>query len=102
MTRMAFEYEPELLEYMEHKGLDTVCVEVVTANADIDCTEIYVHLVRPGQAEEFLKRKKYRAVATEHGRVLLPPYRLEYDDVIRFSLKKLWIFRSVQQTGIRL
>jgi len=99
---MTFHYEPELLAFMEEKGLDTLCVEVVTANADIDCTELYVHLVKPGRAEEFQKRKKYRPVQTEHGTVLLPPYILEYDEDVTFGLKKTWIFRSVCFEGIRL
>ena len=99
---MTFVYEPELLEYMRHKKHDAICVEVVTANADIDFTEIYVHFVKPSQADEFIKRKKYRAVATEHGTVLLPPYRLEYDETVTLGLKKTWIFRSIRCEGIRL
>ena len=99
---MTFHYEPELLAYMDEKGLNKLCVEVVTANSDIDCTELYVHFVKPGQAEEFKKRKRYRSVKTEHGEVLLPPYVLEYDDVVTFGLKKTWVFRSVSFEGIRL
>ncbi len=102
VMRVTFVYEPALLEHMAKKGLTTVCVEVVTANADIDYTEIYVHLVKPSQADEFKTRKKYRAVATEHGEVLLPPYHLEYDETVTFGLRKLWIFRSVKAEGIRL
>ena len=99
---MTFHYDEELLVHMREKGLSTICVEVVTANSDIDCTELYVHLVKPGQAEEFKKRKRYRSVTTEHGDVLLPPYVLEYDEEVRFFLKKTWIFRSVVVSGIRL
>mgnify|MGYP007101866978 CR=1 FL=1 len=99
---MNFVYGPALLEHMEKRGLSTVCVEVVTANADIDFTELYVHLVKPGQAEEFISRKKYREIKTDHGAVLLPPYRLEYDDTVTLELKKTWIFHSVRCEGIRL
>jgi len=99
---VTFHFEPELVEYMEQKGLATVCVEVITANSDIDFTEIYVHLVKPAQAEELVARKRYRAVETEHGTVLLPPYRLSYDDDVTFGLKRTWIFRSVRYEGIRL
>ena len=99
---MTFVYEPALLEHMEKKGQTTICVEVVTANSDIDFTDIYVHLVKPGQAEEFKSRKKYRSVTTEHGEVLLPPYHLEYDERITFGLKKTWIFRSIRYEGVRL
>ena len=100
--RVSFRYEPELLEHMAQKRLTTICVEVVTANSDIDITELYVHLVKPGQAEEFIRRRKFRPVETEHGTVLLPPYHLEYDDVVTFGLKKTWIFRSIRFEGIRL
>lgn len=99
---MTFHYDPALLTYMEEKGHQTICVEVVTANADIDCTELYVHFVKPGQADEFVRRKKYRPVETERGRVLLPPYVLEYDEDVFFFLKKTWVFRSVGFSGIRL
>lgn len=100
--RVIFRYEQALLDYMAQKGLSTIAVEVVTANSDIDITELYVHLVKPGQAEELVRRKKFRPVDTEHGTVLLPPYRLEYDDIVTFDLKKTWVFRSVRFDGIRL
>lgn len=99
---MVFLYDTELVSYMVEKKLDTIAVEVVTANADIDFTELYVHLVRKGKAEELIRRKKYRPIATEHGTVLLPPYVLEYDQEIRFRLKKTWIFRSIGFQGISL
>lgn len=99
---MTFVYEPALVEHMKKRGLTTICVEVVTANADIDFTEVYVHLIKPGQVEEFMTRRKYRAVTTEHGQVLLPPYHLEYSETVTFSLKKIWIFHSLRCEGIRL
>lgn len=99
---MVFAYDEELVSYMHEKKLDTIAVEVVTANADIDCTELYVHLVKPVQAGELIKRKRYRAVDTDHGTVLLPPYVLEYAPVVRFFLKKFWIFRSVGFEGVSL
>ena len=99
---MTFSYDPALLAHMEKKGLTTICVEVVTANADIDCTEIYVHLVKRGQADDFVNRKRFRSIETEHGTVLLPPYRLEYEETVRFYLKHWWFFRAVGYEGIRL
>lgn len=99
---VVFHYDDALTAFMREKKLDTIAVEVVTANSDIDCTELYIHLVKRGQAEELIKRKRYRAVSTEHGTVLLPPYVLEYAPEIRFWLKKTWIFRSVGYEGIAL
>ena len=100
--RIRFEYEPELREYMQQKGMTTVAVEVVTSNSDIEITELYIHLIKDRQAEYYKEKKGYRAVKTEIGEVLLPNYRLEYDDVITLKLKKFWFFRSIQTSGIRL
>ena len=99
---MRIEYDEPLKEYMRRKRLSVIAVEVVTSNSDIEITELYVHLIRDSQAEYFKTKKRFRAVQGELGEVLLPPYRLEYDDTLRFSLKKVWFFTSVRQEGIRL
>ena len=100
---MKFVYEPRLLEYMEKKGMSVIAVEVMgSQNSDFEITELYVHLISDKQAAYFKEKKRFRGVATEHGEVLLPPYRLEYDDTVAFDLKKTWIFHSVQYSGIRL
>ena len=39
---------------------------------------------------------------TDMGEVLLPPYRLHYADVIRFSLRSFLGIKSVRQEGIEL
>jgi len=95
------EYDEPLKEYMRKKGMTTIAVEVVTSNSDIEITEMYIHLIRDSQAEYYKTKKRYRAVQGEMGEVLLPPYRLVYEDRIRFRLKKTWIFTSLQQEGIR-
>ena len=100
---MRFEYDAPLWEYMKEKGMSTIAVEVMSSqNSDFEVTELYVHLIRDKQAAYFKEKKGFRGVTTEAGEVLLPNYRLEYDEVIRFYLKKVWLFRSVGQTGIRL
>ena len=99
---MKIEYDDDLLEYMKKKGMTAIAVEVVTSNSDIEITELYVHLLQDRLVEYFKAKKGFRSVRGEGGEVLLPPYRLEYDDTIRFSLKKHWIFRSVGYTGLRL
>ena len=102
MALKRIEYDEALRGYMAQKGLSTIVVEVVSSqNSDIEVTELHVHLVREGKAEEF-KKRKYRSVETELGEVLLPPYVLEYDETVRFSLGSFWIFHWVKQTGIRL
>ena len=98
-----FVYEAPLLDYMREKGMTTIAVEVVSAaHSDIEVTELHIHLIRDSQAAYFKEKKRFRGIPTEHGEVLLPNYRLEYDDTVRFSLKRLWFFRSVQCEGIRL
>ena len=100
---MKFSYEAPLIEYMKEKGMTAIAVEVMSSsNSDFEVTELYVHLIRDKQAEYFKAKKGFRSVQTEFGEVLLPPYRLEYDDTVVFGLKKLWIFRSVSYSGIRL
>ena len=51
---------------------------------------------------DFLKKKRYRAVETEHGLVMLPPYHLEYDEIVTFRLRKVLLFHTVTTDGIRL
>ena len=100
---MRFEYEAPLLEYMDSKNMHTIAVEVMgSQNSDIEITELYVHLISDKQASYFKEKKGFHPFATEHGEILLPNYRLEYDETVRFGLKKTWIFRSVQYSGIRL
>ena len=100
---MTFVYEKPLLEHMEKKGMTTIAVEVMSSShSDFEVTELYFHLIPDKRSEYFQKSKKFRSVRTEHGEVLLPPYRLEYADTVTFSLKKFWIFRSVRCEGIKL
>lgn len=100
---MKIEYEAPLLEYMKKKEMTTIAVEVISSqNSDFEVTELYVHLIKDKQAEYFKEKKGFRSVPTEHGEVLLPPYRLVYDDTITLGLKKFWIFHSIRYEGIKL
>ncbi len=99
---MEFFYTPQLLEYMRRKGKRHISVEVATADhSDFDVAELYYRLI-DDKTVEFLKKKRYRAVRTEHGLVMLPPYHLEYDETVTFRLKKVLFFTSVTTDGIRL
>ena len=100
---MEFEYTPELLEYMKLKNKKNISVEIAESTAsDFEVTELFYRFVNDDLA--FYLRDKKRCVLkqTEVGYVVLPPYRLHYDPVVTFGLKKFWIFRSITQTGIRL
>ena len=100
---MTIRYDEALREHMAKKGMTTIAVEVMqSSSSDFEVTELYVHLISDRQAAHFKEKKRFRAVQGELGEVLLPPYKLEYDETIRFSLKKIWIFHSIKQTGIRL
>jgi len=100
---MEFVYEPELLAFMEKKGKRHIAVEVVSSeHSDIEITELYIHLMGEKQAEYYKAKKGYRGIETAEGEVLLPRYRLTYDDRIVLGLKKVLCFRSLTQTGIHL
>lgn len=99
---MKFIYKEELKEYMWEKGKKNIIVEVVTINnSEIEISELHVHFVDERQTDIFKKKHRYRSVETEMGEVLLPHYKLNYDDEVVFGLKKFWCFRSISYTGIR-
>ena len=98
-----FTCDVPLREHMDRKDLHTIAVEVVSSqHSDIEITELYIHLMREKQADYFVEKKHFRSVPTDFGRVILPPYRLEYDDTVVFNLKKTWIFHSIRTDNIRL
>jgi len=102
-NNMNFVYTPELLEYMNSKKQDTIVVEVIEANhTDIEFTDIRVHLVNHRMANIFKTERKYRSVPTEHGEILLPRYKLEYEETITLGLKKVLFFNSISCQGISL
>lgn len=100
---MTIRYTPELLEYMDKKNNHTILVELVEINnTDLEVLDLHVYLPHKNQREKFLTEKKYRVVTTEVGEVLLPPYPLQIQEEVTFSLKKFWIFASVKCDGIKI
>ena len=100
---MTIRYTPELLEFMDQKKNHTILVELVEINnTDVEVVDLHIYLPHPNQKEKFLKEKRYRTVTTDVGEVLLPPYPLQIDEEVTFSLKKWWIFRSVSCSGIKM
>lgn len=100
---MNFVYEPALREYMQKKGKRIIIVEVATSNcSDFEVTELNVHFVNEKQADYFKDKKKFRSVENGVGEVLLPPYRLEYDETVTFGLKSFLGIKQVSYQGIRL
>jgi len=87
---------------MRKKGKHHISVEVASADhSDFDVAELYFRLVDE-KTVAFLKKKRCRAVETEEGCVILPPYHLEYDEEVTFRLKKILFFHSITTDGIRL
>lgn len=98
---MKFVYEPALQEHMRAKGKNIIVVETVMINhSEIEIMELHVHLIDERQAEYF-KKQRYVSRETELGQVLLPPYRLQYDEVVTFGLKKVLFLKMVTYHGIR-
>ena len=98
---MKFIYEEELKEYMREKGKKNIIVEVVMINnSEIEISELHVHFVDERQTDIFKKKHRYRGIETETREVLLPHYKLNYDEEIVFGLKKFLCFRSISYTGI--
>lgn len=99
---MNFVYEPALQEHMRAKGKTTIVVETVMINhSEIELMELHVHLIDERQAKYFMEKQRYISKETELGRVLLPPYRLQYDETVTFGLKKVLFFKMVTYEGIR-
>lgn len=100
---MKFVYEKPLQIYMKKKGKNIIAVEVVASNhSDFEVTELHVHFVNAKQAEYFEKKKHFKSHATEMGQVLLPPYRMEYNDTVTFGLKSFLGIPYVTHQGIHL
>ena len=100
---MQFVYEPALEKYMLEKKKTNIIVEPVEVNnSDCDVTELHVYLANDKQAEFFKTKKKYKGHQTDLGEVLLPNYRLEYEETVVFGLKKFLFIRYVTYKGIRL
>lgn len=101
---MTIELTPALKDYLKGRQKKIISVEIASSNhSDFEVTEIFLRLVSEDFADYLIKKKNYRLRSSEDGfTVLLPSYRLEYDDKIVFDLKTHWIFKRITYTGIRL
>ena len=101
---MVFVCTESMRSYMEEKKKNNISVEVAESNSsDFEVTELYLRLVSDDFRDYLVSKKRYRVFQLEGGgNVLLPPYRLEYDDVVTFDIKKLWLFKRMIMHGIRL
>lgn len=100
---MEFVIDDAVLEDMAKKKRRGISVEVATSeNSDFEVTEIYLRYVRDEFADYLVEKKNYRRFQAGTVFVLLPPYRMHYDPVVRIHFEKHWIFRRLAVTGIQL
>ncbi len=100
---MNFVIEDALKEHMKKTGKTNIVVEVVSAdNSDIEITELHVYLADDKRATFLKSEKHYRGKETEMGEVLLPVFRLQYDETVRFFQKRFLCFKSVGYEGIKI
>ena len=100
---MNFIYEPELEEYMKEKGHKNIVVELVQINnSEIEIAELHVHFVDERQTDIFKNKKQYYSVQTKMGEVLLPRFKLTFDEDVVFGLKIFLFFKSVSYKGIKI
>lgn len=100
---MYFTYEEELKEYMKQKNKKNIIVEVVTINnSEIEITELHVHFINEKQTEFYKTKKNYRSIETEMGEVLLPCFKLQYDEEIVLGLKSFLGIKSLSYKGITI
>lgn len=100
---MNFLYTPKIQSYMRQKNKRNIVVEVISSSSsDFEVTELHVHFINEKQTAFFLENKHFRSMQTEMGLVLLPPYRLEYEDTVTFDLKSFLGIKYITQEGIAL
>ena len=94
---------PELAAHMRQVKKPNIIVEIAQSDkSDFEITELHVHLIREKDARFFIEKKRFHGLPIEGGQLLLPNYRLEYDETLTFGLKKILFFNQVTYQGIRL
>lgn len=100
---MKFEYSDQLKEYIKQNNKKNIVIEVVTCNnSEIEIAELHVYLIDDKRARYFKEKKGYGFVTTEEGEVLIPKFKLTYDDIIYFDLKKVLFFHMLTYKGVVL
>ena len=100
---MQFVLSDALKDYMLQKNKRNIIVEVAQSDgSDFEITELHTHFVSDKQADLFIKRQGFHSYDTEFGKVLLPNYRLDYDDIISFDLRRFLFVNTIKVTGISL
>lgn len=99
---MKIVYEQALLDHMEKKGRNSILVELVEINGDLDMTELHVYLPDQKTRDRFVNKKNYRVIPTEHGEVLFPAFPLEIEETVTFGLKKVLFVTMLTYKGFKV
>ena len=100
---MNFVIDEALKEHMEHTGKRHIVIEVVTADtSDIEISELHVYLADDKQARILKEKKRFRGKEAEAYEVLLPAFPLQYEETVRFWLKKVLFFKMVGYEGVKI
>lgn len=100
---MQFDYSDSLIEYMNKTNKHNIIVEVVICNnSEIEIADLHVYLIDDKRATFFKENKGYGFIKTEYGEVLLPKFKLQYNDKIYFDIKKILFFNVLKYEGIIL
>lgn len=94
---------PELAAHMRQVNKPNIIVEIAQCDhTDIEVTELHVHLISDKDVRFFIEKKRFRTIDIEEGYLLLPNYKLEYEDTLTFGLRKILFFKQVTYRGIKL
>lgn len=100
---MKFFYSDSLIEYMNKVNKFTIVIEVVICNnSEIEIADLHVYLIDEIKAKFFKEVRGYGFVNTEYGQVLIPKFKLHFDENIYFDLKKIICFNFLKYKGIIL
>ena len=98
---MKFVYSEELVSYMNKTDKHNIVVEIIICNnSEIEIADLHVYLIDDKRAAFFKEKKGYGFIKTEYGEVLIPKFKLHYDDVIYFDIKTFLFFRYLTYKGI--
>ena len=103
MKEIAVHITPRLLEVMDKKKARHIALEVASSNAsDFEVTELYLRFVSEKTAAYLTGKKRYQALPTERGLLLLPPYRLVYGDELTLDYESALFLHHITCKGVSL
>ena len=100
---MTFKFDPELIKMIQKTGKRNIVVEIASSDhSDFEVTELYIHLANEKNADYLINEKHFHLKEADDGvRVLLPNYRLEYNEEVIFYVKHFLFLKVIASQGIR-